>query len=82
MNDPLYSREVGQQYAEKKGKDMKSSYRSEKRIRIRTLATQISQQVETKVDEKDKKVAVSCPYCSKSCDLQQCKPYLDKSIAR
>ena len=80
MNDPLYSREVVQQYAEKKGKDMKSSYRSEKRIRI--LATQISQQVETKVDEKDKKVAMSCPCCSKSRDLQQCKPYLDKSIAR
>ena len=40
----------------------------------------IKQQVETKVDKKDKKGAVSCPCCSTSDDLEQCKPYLDKSI--
>ena len=78
VNDPLYSWEAVQQCADKKEKDKKSSCRSEKRIR--TLATQINQQAETKIDEKDKKGAVSCPCCSKSHDLEQCKPCLDKSI--
>ena len=40
----------------------------------------INQQVEAKVDKKDKKGAASCPCCSNSDDLEQCKPYLDKSI--
>ena len=77
-NNQLCSREAVQQYAEQKEEDKKNSYRSEKRIS--TLATQINQQVETKVDEKDKKGDVSCPCYSKSHDLEQCKHYLNKSI--
>ena len=69
VNNQLYSQEARQKYAEEKEKDKKCSYRSEKRIR--TLATQINEQVETKVDEKDNKGAVSGPCCSKSRDLEQ-----------
>ena len=66
-------------YTPEKEKDKKNSYRSEKKAK--TLATQINQQVGTRVDEKDQKRAVSCPCCSKSHDLEQCKSYyLDKSI--
>ena len=47
---------------------------------IKTLPTQISQQAETKINEEDKKGEVTCPCCSKSHDLEQCKLYLGKSI--
>ena len=44
------------------------------------MPTQISQQAETKINEEDKKGEVTCPCCSKSHDLEQCKLYLGKSI--
>ena len=55
MNDPQYPQEAVQQYAEKKKKDKKCSYRSEKR----TLETQISQKDEVKTNDKDQKGSVS-----------------------
>ena len=57
MNDPQYPQEAVQQNAEKKKKDKKCSYRSEKR----TLETQISQKDEVKTNDKDQKGSVSWP---------------------